>query len=151
MNNESCLRKKIGHALNGRVSRKRLPAYMTDKKYQEEPEYAEAIPFSRWHNIELEWDGKRYRFQMNINDHPLYGGDIRLGHVYDIDPVNDEWVEAPREILDRARNDPWLMAKLRADVDAFEGSRDVIDSINVPAVSPHEPPPAKTEPVWDED
>lgn len=125
--NGANLRKRIGSALKKKSSGKRA-AFLTDKKYHEEPEYAEAIPASRWHNIEMDWNGKRLRFQMNVNDHPLSSDEIRLGHVYEVDAENDEWVDAGKELLDAARGDDVLMSKLRSDIGSLESARRPADA-----------------------
>lgn len=104
-------------------SKKKRPAFLTDKRYQDDPGYANEIPQSRWHNIELVWGGSRRRFQMNFVDHPVYGFETRLGHVYDVNDETDEWVEARRDVLVAARADEELMCRLRSDVESIETSR----------------------------
>jgi hypothetical protein len=123
MNYNKSLRNRIGESLE-RAGARSGPSFVTDPRYQEEPEFAEAIPSSRWHSIDLDWRGRPHRFQMNIyknfhTDIPT----IRLGHVYEVDMASDDWVELPKEVLEEARNDGTLMAKLVGDVEALERGR----------------------------
>ena len=118
------LKRRIRKSLGKKSAKAEVPS---EEESQEEVEYAEAIPAARCHNIELDWNGKRYRFQMNINDHPMLGGEVLLGNVYDIDPDNDEWVEVPGRVLESARNDNELMGRLHRDIDAMESDLDSSD------------------------
>lgn len=80
-------------------------------------------PYSRWHGIRIELNGVVYLFEMNVNDHPNSSGDVRLGHVKMADKIKDEWVEMPKEFLDKCRADAELMSMLNERVSVIEFER----------------------------
>lgn len=106
-----------------RVALKKKPAFVSDDKYQKDALYADAVPLSRWHNIEAVWNGKRYRFQMSINEFCAPAIDIRLGHVFEADASADEWIAVSRVTLEAARADIELMASLNRQVGVIEAQR----------------------------
>ena len=99
-----------------------------EKKTKKQPAFIKKpnspiVPYSRWHGIQIEKDGERYLFEMNINDHPMSGGEVRLGHVKIADKAKDEWVEMPRAFLEECRADAGLMRILNERVDRIEELR----------------------------
>jgi len=118
------LKRRIKKSL---VKRSAKPTVSMRGDYSEEYEYAEAIPTARCHNIELNWNGNRFRFRMDINDHPMLDGEMELGCIYGIDSERDEWVEAPHDVLESAKMDQELMGKLNDSVIAIENDRKIDD------------------------
>jgi hypothetical protein len=79
----------------------------------------------RWHDVDMRWNGTKYRFQMMVTE----GADVHLNHVYS-DNGHDEWVMVPW-LLNRAKNDSGLMAGLLSAVETLENIRRLEENASI--------------------